>query len=308
MEESEINNNNINISKIDESNISIFKNNSSKYACSYKISNIETPIIVFNNSENVIKGGFWDGRLELNILNSDIKDDQSNQIQTIFNPFYSPIITMDISKDEKLLLCGTKKGILMSYNINKNNNIEFKKGLYLFDDEITSISINDTLNMFGVSSKDGFIDLHILPSHKLVRTIYLNKNKKDKIKTLLYADNIFLSSSPLACIVLYIKSKSLFMSFTINGELICEINESEDNSIIKSSLIYTNNHFQDILIYGTNKGFIKIRKFPEMTLINSIEVFPNKEINSICLSHDKKYCFACSSDNIIAVIKEKSDI
>jgi len=308
MEESEINNNNINISKIDESNISIYKNNSSKYACSYKISNIETPIIIFNNSENVIKGGFWDGRLELNILNSDIKEDQSNQIQTIFNPFYSPIITMEISKDEKLLLCGTKKGILMSYNINKNNNIEFKKGLYLFDDEITSISINDTLNMFGVSSKDGFINLHILPSHKLVRTIYLNKNKNDNIKTLLYADNIFLSSSPLACIVLYIKSKSLFMSFTINGELICEINESEDNSIIKSSLIYMNNHFQDILIYGTNKGFIKIRKFPEMTLINSIEVFPNKEINSICLSHDKKYCFACSSDNIIAVIKEKSDI
>ena len=40
-----------------------------------------------------------------------------------------------------------------------------------------------------------------------------------------------------------------------------------------------------------------------MILINSIEVFPKKEINSLCISQDKKHIYAWSSENIIAVIK-----
>ena len=307
LEESQINNNNTNIYKVEESNITIFDNNSSQYACSYLISNIETPIIVFNDNQKVIKYGFWDGRLEFNYLNLDNKENNSYQMQTVFNPDYSPIITMEITKDEKHILCGTKNGNLISYKLNEER-MEYKKSLYLFDDEITSISINETLNMFAVSSKDGFINLHILPSMKLVRTIYLNKNINEKKNNILYADNIFLSSSPLACIVLYIKSKRLFKSFTINGVLISEVIETDDSSQIKSSVIYKNNNFQDILIYGTNNGFIKLRKLPEMTLIKSIEVFPKKEVNTICLSNDKKICYACSSDNIIAIIKENSSI
>ena len=30
---------------------------------------METPIIVYNNNQSIIKGGFWDGRLEINNLN-----------------------------------------------------------------------------------------------------------------------------------------------------------------------------------------------------------------------------------------------
>jgi hypothetical protein len=40
-----------------------------------------------------------------------------------------------------------------------------------------------------------------------------------------------------------------------------------------------------------------------MELINSISVFPNKEINAVCVSHDKKYCYVWSVGNVIAVIK-----
>ena len=291
--------------KMEESNYNKFKNNSIKFACSYFISNIQSPIIVFNDGLSVIKGGFWDGRLELNNLHLENKEDQSLKSQVIFNPHYSPVITMQIAKQEKILLCGTKNGILITYIINEKI-IEYKDSLYLFDDEIISISINETLNMFAVSSKDGFVNLHILPSFSLVRTICLNKNKNED-NNILYADNIFLSSSPLACITLYLSSKKIFKSFTINGEFICEIEESDNSSKIKSPIIYKNNNFQDILIYGTNNGFIKIRKFPEMALINSIEVFPGEEINAICLSPDKKYCFVWSTGNMIAVLKD-SDI
>ena len=304
IEPDEINNNN-NTLKIEESNFYNYPNNSTKYACSYMISDIEAPIIVYNENQNIIKGGFWDGRLELNITNIENREDQSLQSQTFFNPDYSPIITMEMPKSEKYLLCGTKDGILISYKLYEKT-IEYKRSLYLFNDEIISIAINETLNMFAVSSKDGFINLHILPSYNLVRTIYLNKNNiKENNK--LYADKIFLSSSPLTCITIYISSKKIFQSFTINGEFICQVNETDSSSKIKSPIVYINNNFQDILIYGTNDGFIKIRKFPEMTLINSIEVFPGTEINKISLSPDKKYCFVYGLDEIIAVLKD-SDI
>jgi len=128
-----------------------------------------------------------------------------------------------------------------------------------------------------------------------------------KKNDMLYANYIFLSSSPLACITLYNNSKRLFKSFTINGEFICDVNESDDILKIKSPTIYTNNSFQDILIYGTNNGYIKMRRFPEMTLINSIEVFPGEEINTISVSPNKKTCYVWSSDNTIAIIKH-SDI
>ena len=305
LETDEITNSNNNILKIEESNFNNYSNNSTKYACSYMISDIEIPIIVYNDNQNIIKGGFWDGRLELNITNIDNREDQLLQSQTFFNPDYSPITTMEIPKSEKLLFCGTKDGILIYYKLNEKT-LEYKRSLYLFEDEITSISINETLNMFAVSSKDGFINLHILPTFILVRTIYLNKNNK-KENNILYADKIFLSSSPIACITLYISSKKIFQSFTINGEFICEINESDSSSKIKSPIVYTNNNFQDILIYGTNDGFVKIRKFPEMALINCIEVFPGNEINTISLSPDKKYCFVWGSEDAISVLKD-SDI
>ena len=305
IEHDEITNTNNNQIKMEESNFYKYNNTSSRYACSYMISDIETPFVLFNDNQSIIKGGFWDGRLEINNLSFDNKEDPNSQGNIIFNPDYSPITTMEISKNEKFLLCGTRDGTLISYKIIEKN-LEYKKSLYLFNDEIKSISINEKLNMFAVSSKDGYINLHVLPSFKLVRTIYLNLNKNDE-KSILYADNIFLSNFPLACITLYISSQKIFKSYTINGEFICEVKESDDNYKLKSPLLYTNNNFQDILIYGTNNGFIKLRKFPEMTLIHSIEVFPGDEINMVSLSPDKKFCFVWSSENAIAILKN-SDI
>ena len=299
-----------NVLKIEESNVNKYFSNSNQYSCSYMLSDIEIPTIVFNDNKCIIKGGFWNGRLEFNNLISDNANDP-NELQMIFNPDQSPITTMAMIKNEKLLFCGTKDGSLILYEVDKK--IEYKKSFYIFDDEITSISINDTLNMIAISSKDGFINLYILPTFKLVRTICLNKQDKNKNKNNnekndnLYANHIFLSNSPLASIILYNNSKRLFKSFTINGEFICEINEDNNCSRIKSPIMYTNNSFQDILLYGTDKGIIKMRKFPEMTLVNSKEIFPGEEINTICISPNKKICYVCSSDNAIAVVKD-SDI
>ena len=291
-----------NFVKITENSYYKYQNNSNNYACSYRMSDIKTPIVVYNNTQSLIEGGFWDGRLEINNFNLEKTNDMSLQIQTIFNPDFSPITTIEYSMREKIFLCGSLHGILYIYKIN-NYKIEYQKGLYLFDDEITSISINDNLNMFSVSSRDGYINLYILPTIDLVRTIYLNKKNQDNNSKNIFANKIFLSNYPLPCIVSYINSQKIFKSYTINGKLIGEVIENNKITNLKSPIVYTNNNFQDILIYGTDDGFIKILKFPEMILINSILIFPNKEINEICLSNDKRYCYVWSEDNIIAYVK-----
>ena len=37
-----------------------------------------------------------------------------------------------------------------------------------------------------------------------------------------------------------------------------------------------------------------------MSLVNSVEVFPGEEINTICINPDNKLCYVWSSENIIS--------
>ena len=274
-------------------------NNSSKYANSYKINDAEFPLIIYDNWKYLLKGGFWDGRIEFNTLNAEQKEETISN--TIFSIFGACISIMEISKKENYLLCGTKEGLLLSYKINKIK-IELKNNLYIHSEPIVSISINDTLNMFATSSKDGYVMICTLPSFNLVRSIYIPSLFKDESE-FLYADNVFLSNSPLPSITVYISKKRLFKTFTINGHFIQDIKEEEGLNSIKSPIVFESFDYQDYLIYGTNIGVIKIRKFPEMELVNSIKPFNNeKSIECICLSLDQKYFFAYSSSNEIAVI------
>ena len=82
-----------------------------------------------------------------------------------------------------------------------------------------------------------------------------------------------------------------------------DLKEEEGVNSIKNPLVFTSFDYQDYLIYGTDNGLVRIRKFPEMDLVNSANPFNNgKSIECICLSLDQKYCFAWSSSNEIAVI------
>ena len=282
----------------EESSLNEVNNNSSKYANSYKVNDGEFPLIIYDNWKYLIKGGFWDGRIEFNTLITEQKEESISN--TIFSIFGSCISIMEISKKENYLLCGTKEGLLLSYKINKIK-IELKNNLYIHSGPIVSISINDTLNMFATSSKDGYVMICTLPSFNLVRSIYIPSLFKDESE-FLYADNVFLSNSPLPSITVYISKKRLFKTFTINGHFIQDIKEEGVNSI-KSPIVFESFDYQDYLIYGTNIGVIKIRKFPEMELVNSVKPFNNeKSIECICLSLDQKYFFAYSSSNEIAVI------
>ena len=315
-----------NTTNLKDQKIFLLENTSTIYSPSYQLSSIEIPIIIYNNNKLVIKGGFWDGRLEINSILSDSKEESKSLM--VFSGYDQPIVCMKMTKDEKMLICGTKLGSVIVYNVN-GYNLELKDIIYSHSDEITSISIDDNLNMFATTSLDGYINLHILPSLQLIRVIHISSLKPkivenndniiindintDKKKfneeifeeyneeKCLYADNVFLSSSPLSCIVIFISSKKVFRTYTINGELINEIEEKEFSKIY-SPIVYKNMNFFEYLIYGTNNGLIQIRSFPKMELINSFILSDNTEIKTLSLSNDKRFCYTWEGGDNLSII------
>ena len=277
----------------------IYKGNnySSIFTSFYLMSHYIPPIIIYNNNRYMIKGGFWDGKLEIYNLIIEQKEKEKN-LSNIIKIKEGPIVVMEMTKDEKTLLCGIKTGHLIIFSVD-GLELEKKNNIFLHTDEITSISINDNLNMFATSSLDGYINIHILPSFDLVRSI---KISEDNIHS--YANNIFLSSSPLACITAFISSKKIFRIFTINGEFIGDnqINNTTEN--IKCPIVFNDLYFQDYLIYGTDDGRIEIRKFPEMDLKYNKQITEGNDIISMDISPDKKFCFIWSKDNKISIITD----
>ena len=280
-------------------------NISSKYAPSYLMSQKNPLIIFYNNNKYMIKGGFWDGRIEINTLIIDPKEKHDSHYIFIKE---GPIVAMEMTSDEKILLCGTKTGYLICFSVN-GLILSIKKRIYMHNDEITSININNNLNMFATSSVDGYINMHILPSFDLVRSIKISVVNKNFFygnydDEFYYANNIFLSSSPLPCVAVFISSKRLFRTYTINGEFVEDREETKNSNYIKCSIIFNDLNFQEYLIYGTDNGRVKIRTFPSMDLIN--DFFPNdcNEIISMDISPDKKSCYIWNKDNKIIVIRD----
>ena len=298
---------------IEESALSELYNISSKFAASYQMSNIQIPIVVFGNNKYIIRGGFWDGRIEINIINTESKEEKDDINYSIFVQ-EGPVVVIEISRDENLLLCGTLYGYLVIYQIeyiNNNTNIKLNLIKKLFDHKgsINSISINDNLNMLATCANDENIYLYLLPTFEVFKVINIlkkNSEENNEEKDSLIANNIFLSSSPLPCVSIFINSKRIFRSYTINGEYIGEIQETDNTNIIKCSIIFNDLNFCDYVIYGTDDGIVKIRSFPDMNLINSYTPFDSHEIGSLEISLDKRYCYVWSKGGEIAVIKDIS--
>ena len=295
---------------IEESSLYELTNISSKYAPSYQMSNIQAPIVVFGNNKYIIKGGFWDGRLEINIINSETKEEKDN-INFSIHVLEGPVVVMEISKNENLLICGTIYGYLVAYKIEYINNgaslqLNLIKKIYDHNGLINSISINDNLNMFATCGNDDKINLYLLPTFEAFRSIKIsdNSNNNKEEEELIEANNVFLSYSPLPSVSVFINSKKIFKSYTINGQYIGEMPEDDDSNLITCSVMFNDLSFCDYVIYGTNDGMIKIRSFPEMNLVNSKVICDDNEIVCLEISLDKRYCYVWNEGGEITVIKD----
>ena len=142
---------------------------------------------------------------------------------------------------------------------------------------------------------------------KIIQIDEEEENDINEIPDKIYADNVFLSSYPLPCITIYISKMKLFLTYTINGEFVSEQKEEDkyNSTYITSSKLYKNLTFQEFLIYGTDKGIVKIRRFPDMNLVGDIiKVTNGTPIEILEISDDKRFCYVSSEGNKINIIKD----
>ena len=262
--------------------------------------------------------GFYNGSLyliesnsKLNNLNSNIIAKISQEDQVLLQNYgKGMIISLEISKDEKYIIYGNNKGTLViiefDYNIyiENNENKKYLKILNIISSHsgytINSISINSDLNLFSDCSNDKYIHTYTLPQCEKINSIYVND---DTFKI----DYIFLSSQPLASIILYSNKSYQFKCYSINGhklnveqndkDIYNELKNKNCNDPMISPVIFTDSSFIDYLLYVFGYQFILLRKMPLMDIVLKIDFDGNEFISMINISLHKECIYIVDDNN-----------
>ena len=234
----------------------------------YKINMKNIPNIFFNKGNCIALGGFWNGHILIEKISSLIindKNEKNNYPETkIYSTNeYSPIIHMIIDINEFFVICGNILGTIFIYIINQVDKTDWNlyKILYDHSSPITSISLNEKLNIFATCSKSGYYMIYTLPNCKLVNSYKLqniinnnnNNDSKNSENLNLYANVSLISSSPLPCIIFYFKLRNSLAVLSINGHFINEKKIDFDININEIK-IFNDNQFIDYLLIFNNKN------------------------------------------------------
>ena len=196
---------------------------------------------------------------------------------------------MVIDKNDTFAICGNKLGHLYIYIINQNNKMEWVLYKKITDQrtEITSLAINEELNMFISCSQDGLWFNYTLPNCSLINSFKFNF--KEKNKKIYYPKISIISSSPLPCIIFYFEQRESLCVFGINGKFITENKigfKLNENSIKK----YIDNQFNEyLLIFNENNNYIQIFNIIELKPIinlpliehHFVDFLPGKDLDHI---------------------------
>ena len=240
----------------------------------------DSPIIFYDTGNCIVLGGFWNGNIIIEntedskkIDDKKIKAKKNTIIDTKEN---SPITQIVIDDNDLFAICGNKQGSVFVYTINQNEktNWTLYGELHDHETEISSIAINDNLNMFITTSKDGYCMIYTLPKIKLVNSFKLtansfNNNLSENENEICYPDMSFISHTPLPCYIFYIKSRNSLSTFSINGHFINEkkLDFDINNNCIKK---ITDDQFVDyLLIFNTKNNNIDVYNIMQLNVVVS---------------------------------------
>ena len=256
----------------------------------YRIENSKGPIVFYNNGRNVSLGGYWNG----NILVQNLEENEDKKIKVKktsihFTHENSPIIKMVIDKSDTFVICGNTLGTIYIFIINQNNKSEWTLYKKIKDhySEITSLSINENLNMFISCSRDGYCMIYALPSCKLINSfritdnLFNSNNNTDNRDNIYYPNISIISNSPLPLIIFYIGSRNSLSVFSINGHFIKE--EKIDFKINENGIKkFTDTQFKDyLLIYNSNKNCIEVYNIIDLKNVLSLPLIGHTFIDFI---------------------------
>ena len=172
-----------------------------------------------------------------------------SQINKIFSNPETNINCYFENNDHKII--GYKTGKVEIYlKSEEKGKFELISNFFDHNDEIIHINYNKRLNMMCSSSKDGFLNIYILPN-KLITTLK-NPNEGNCFSF------SFLSSNPFPSIIAFDKENLEFFSYSINGfkikrvklNDILELNDTKKNDTwICANFNEEGGHYKDRLIF-----------------------------------------------------------
>ena len=306
----------------------------SKYLINLNITSLEDiPCIVTSDGRFILRGGFWDGRIEFINLDYDKKGEikvENIRTESKFYHDYTPVTVLSISYDNKYIAIGRKSGVVNILSLEKDELI-LARNFYNHSEEVTSIYICSLLNLIATTSEDGYINIYTIPTYHYVRSIRIDKSYQYPIK-------IFLSISPLPTVVIYTLN-NYFITYSINGKFINKIyekvdhlsqinqydckNDKNNQDIIDDNLnvdfdsfddtvsdlndpkVFRSKNFEDFLLYSNNKGQIKIRSFPYMELVSSYTLDNEINLSHLDIIMDNKFCVALGELGELHIFRAK---
>ena len=286
----------------------------------YRMNFDDSPMVLYNEGNIVVLGGFWNGDIIMQLLdeNQKNKSKKMNIIKT--NELY-PITKIIIDKTETFVICANSEGAIFIYIIDQKDKMtwNFKKKINEGQGEVSSMEINENLGIFVICFKNGYCMVYTLPNCKIINSFLIeskeldnniNENNKDNNSdiieetpkdnnsNIIYAPSIvFISSTPLPCFIFYIKERKSLCVYSINAHLLNEYKlgyEIVNNGILK----YTDFTFMDFLfIYNPINYTIDIHKLTDLNIVTSSPMIEYQFID---------FHFSVEFDSLYILIKEKN--
>ena len=286
----------------------------------YRMNFDDSPMVLYNEGNIVVLGGFWNGDIIMQLLdeNQKNKSKKMNIIKT--NELY-PITKIIIDKTETFVICANSEGAIFIYIIDQKDKMtwNFKKKINEGQGEVSSMEINENLGIFVICFKNGYCMVYTLPNCKIINSFLIeskeldnniNENNKDNNSdiieetpkdnnsNIIYAPSIvFISSTPLPCFIFYIKERKSLCVYSINAHLLNEYKlgyEIVNNGILK----YTDFTFLDFLfIYNPINYTIDIHKLTDLNIVTSSPMIEYQFID---------FHFSVEFDSLYILIKDKT--
>ena len=141
----------------------------------------QSPALIYDKGNYLMLGGFWNGDIFINKIEDNEKN-KKNKAQKNYNIIstnkMSPITIMKMDESETFLICANKIGSIFIYLVNRENKLEWNLTKVIQDNqkEITSLDLNENLNIFITTDKEGYINLYTFPQCKLFNSYKINEN------------------------------------------------------------------------------------------------------------------------------------
>ena len=268
----------------------------------YRMDINQSPAIIYDKGNYIALGGFWNGQIIINKLEEQEKFKKNKNMKNITiiqTNELSPVTNMKIDESDSFILCANKLGCVFIFTINKLNKSlwTFFKKIQDNQKEITSIDLNENLNIFITSDKEGFINIYTFPQCKLFNSHKLKENQlpidnnpndnnnnsssvsrsESNINLSLTQNDIFtdlviISHNPLPCMIFYIKSKKCLCVFSINFHF---INAKYGIELVQNGIKKYSDYFRKdyLFIYNKNNKTIDIYDILNLQIISRSSKF-----------------------------------